>query len=140
IDGAHGDSLVENAGTFINERKDTAVDDLFWREFSLGNIRFRRGLADERENLGIGRRFAVLRVSVPASTGLLTVAAHLIQLVETQRLAFAGLAKWSGLLPDTPADVYARHVVHGENAHGHAPVIQRLVHLFGRRAVFHHEL
>ena len=75
---------------------------------------------------------------VQALAGLLAEAAQLADAVgdarvhEVRALLVAALA-------DLPADVVARHVVHGERAHRHAPALQRAVHLLRRRALVEQE-
>ena len=44
------------------------------------------------------------------------------------------------LLAHPPGDVDARHVVDGKHAHRHAEARERAIDLFGRRALFDHEL
>ena len=97
-------------------------------------------LLDQREDLGIGNRFPVVAVAVPAAPGLLPEPPHLAQLVRDQRLARAGFGKLIELLPHPPRDVHAGHVVHGEDAHRHAEVGQRAIDLLGRRAILDEKL
>ena len=52
----------------------------------------------------------------------------------------AGFRELAELLPDAPRDVDARHVVHGEDAHGHAEVGEHAIHLLGGGAILHQEL
>ena len=89
---------------------------------------------------GIGRGLPVLVVDVPAGAGLLPEVIHRHELIGDERLALRGIAELVQLLAHAPGDVEPAHVVHGEDAHRHAPVGERLVHLRRRGAVLGEEL
>ena len=89
-----GEALLEHARALVDQRVDAALDDLLDRE----NVRcgMPASRAVERisvDDLGIRDRLALLVVEIPALAGLLTDAAHLVQLVGDERPALARLAE-----------------------------------------------
>src|SRR5215471_1714286 len=92
IDGAQRVTLFENAGAFVDQRVDAAVDDLFLRDRVLLDAGLGSPLADQAGDLGIGDGTPVLVILVPAGAGLLPVAAHLAELIFGDRLAHARLS------------------------------------------------
>ena len=88
-------------------------------------------------DFGIGNRLAVVAVAIPALAGLLTQPSQLDQRVGHQGLPRSGFLELMQLLTNAPGDVQAAHVIDGKNPHGHAPVGQDAIDLFGCGAFFH---
>src|SRR4029079_5065246 len=98
VRGALGEALVEDPRPLVDQRVDTSFDDLVVAERPLRDAGLPRRRANQRNHLGIRGRLALIVVEVPALAGLLTDAAHLVQLIGDQRLAFAGLGEMLKLL------------------------------------------
>src|ERR1044072_3723574 len=80
------------------------------------------------------QRLAAARlVAVEALARLLAEAAELAHAVGAARVHEVGPLAVAALA-DLPADVVARHVVHRERTHRHAPALQRPVDLLRARA------
>ena len=50
------------------------------------------------------------------------------------------IARFAVLFSNAPAHVEPRQIAGGQRPHGHAEIVQRLIHRFHRRALFHQEL
>ncbi len=82
-------------------------------------------------------RIPILVVLVPACAGLLAEASHLAEAVAGKRLTYAGLFQMTIFLADAPAYVESGEIEGGQRAHGHAEIVERLVHRFDAGAFFH---
>ncbi len=81
----------ENARSFVDQGINATVNDFARRYLTLRDACLARPLADERGNLRVGSRAAVLVVFVPSRAGLLAVASHLAQPIACHCLANARL-------------------------------------------------
>src|SRR5215471_15885779 len=105
IHGAKCGAVFEDAGAFVHQRVDTAIDNLLPRNCSLTDAVFRGPLFHQGGDLGIERRLAVFIVFIPASPGLLAEAPHFAEPVSGKGLAHARLFEMTMLLANAPTDV-----------------------------------
>src|SRR5206468_5980202 len=134
IGGAQRDALFEDVRAFVGERVDAALDDFLIADRT-GLVAHLAAEIDEHAlHLRVRDRLAAPRlVAVPAPPALLPVPAFLRDAVG--ELAVDEIGPFPrAALPDLPADVVARHVVHGEWAHRQSPFGERAVYLRRRRA------
>src|SRR5262249_17600402 len=131
---------LEDTGTFIDQNVNAAIHDFFRHDLTLGDVRFKRRLADQFGHFGIGNRPPVFVVLVPAGSRLLAEASHLAQPILSQRLPYAGLLQVAILLANAPPDIQASQVTGRQWSHGHAKLVQRCVYSFHACALFNKEL
>src|SRR5580700_5079333 len=136
VDGAQGVTFFENAGAFIDQRVDAAIDDFFLGNFSLGNASFDRPFSYQLGDFGIKNGVAVFVILVPASTGFLAVTAHLAETVSSKSLAYSGLLQVAIFFADSPADIETREIADSERAHGHAEIVERGIDSLDTGALF----
>src|SRR5690348_9952958 len=130
IHRAQGDAFLENARALVDQSVDAAVKDLFLGNLPLWNTSLGGPLADQFGDLWIGDGAPIFVILVPARAGFLAIAAQFAKLVTGKRVANPRLLEVSIFLPNSPADIEARKIAHGERAHGHTKIIKCAIDRF----------
>ena len=140
VQGSKGHSFFQDLRSHVDQGIDAAIDHLRGRDLSLWYSRLDRSLVHEVVNFRIWIGAPILVVLVPPGASLLPEAAHLAQPIFGQRLAHARRFEMAVLLANSPSDVEAREIARGQRTHGHAEVVQRLIHFLDACALLHQEL
>src|SRR5947208_5172689 len=114
VGGAQRDPFFQDIRAFVHQRVDAALDDFLIRDRARLDAELGAVIGDELVDLRVDHRNAAARaVAVEALAGLLPEAALL-----SDEVGDLGVDEIRALLvtalPDLPADVLARHVVHRE--------------------------
>src|SRR5580704_3214793 len=136
VDGAQGVTFLENAGAFIDQRVDAAIDDFFFANLSLGYASFGRPFSYQPGDFRVRNGAAVFVIFVPASPGFLAITAHLAETVSGKSLAYSGLLQVAIFFADSPADIETREIADSERAHGHTEIVERGIDSLDAGALF----
>src|SRR5215470_6669585 len=116
IPGAQRVTFFENAGTFIDHHEKAPLDDFFSRNVASWNSRlFGRGL-DQCVDFGIGNRFSIVAVPIPARSAFLPQPAQMVELFQDERNTLSRLFKMFIFLADSPGEIEATHILDRENS------------------------
>src|ERR1700722_15784844 len=113
-------TLFKNAGTFVDQGIDAAVDHFGSKNFTLRNSGFGGPLPHQGRHVRIGHGAALVFVTVPASQRLLAVATHLAKTILSDGLANPGFFQMAIFLPNPPANIQSGKITRREWTHGHA--------------------
>ena len=134
VRGSLRDTVLEDAGSLIDERVNTAFDDLLRAHTARREALFAPIVLDDGGDCRIRNRMPRAGlVLVPARAGFLAEAAGLAQNVRhigeipVGKLGRAPLAQ-------RPTDVEAGQIAHAKRAHRHAEILKRRVDLLRQRA------
>src|SRR5690606_34577139 len=117
VGGAQGNALFQNAGAFVHQGIDAALDDFLVADLARSDAQFLAAFLDHAIDLGVGEGIPPARlIAVEASAGLLAEAAHFAQPVgddHALHVRVLGIVA----LADGPADVATGQVRHAQRAH-----------------------
>ena len=141
VAGADGHTFLENAEGFVDERIQATLQYFFFGVLARCHANGGRLGANQlqRHRVVVAGTVALL-VAVVALAVLLTKAASVVKRDIRLVVARVGRVLVGIGLVDVHAHIHAGHVEHREDAHGHAPFLERRVHLARRGAFQHHTL
>ncbi len=126
IAGAQRHALIEHARALVDGRQQDAALKVFGGEIAGDDGRFAARLRHNGVDSGIGDGLAIV-ITVEAPPGLLAEATGLAEPIRDGAHPFVRIAGRGEALAGCPADVEARHVLHGEQPHGKAERAHRRV-------------
>src|SRR6266851_746149 len=98
-------SFFKNPGASVDQRVNTAIDNLFGGNLPRRNSALGAPLLHQRSHFGIGTRAPVLVVAVPPLRRFLSVAPHFTKTVLSERLADSRFFQMTTFLANAPAHV-----------------------------------
>src|SRR6202034_865460 len=113
----------------VDESEDAPLDDFFVRNLAAFDAGAVGGALNKRGCFGIGRLPAIVVVLGPTAAGFLPETALFAKFVGYQWHARSGLRVGRARFANQPADIETRKIVNGQWTHGHAKVVQSLIHL-----------
>src|SRR5277367_3921739 len=113
VRGAQSETLFEDAGAFVDQGVEAAVDDFVGGNLVLRCTGFGNPFRDELFNDGIGADTAIGIVFVPACTGFLAEAAEFAKIIFGEGLTDSGLLQMAIFFANAPADVESGEVANG---------------------------
>src|SRR5581483_12096589 len=141
VGGTLHNALFENPEAFIDERTETALDDLFLTVRELRHLQLGRTLAQNRDGLRI-----IVTGAVAFLIAIIALAVLLSQPPRFHQREIRLIVGWidrifvSVCRMHAGSDIDAGHVEDGENAHCHAPLLQRRIDFARRRTFPYHPL
>src|SRR6185369_10563084 len=138
VAGTQRDAFFQQQCAFVDHRVQGTLLDFLRGGLALRDVQAPGFLLNQGDHLRVGRALALgAVVAVVAASGLLPEPAVF---VEDRGRPVEARVLWQQMLafqPGQVTDVDTRHVVHGEDSHRHAPLLQRAVD-FGRRGALQH--
>src|SRR6266704_3993765 len=128
IDGAQSIALFEDSSAFVHERIESAIDNFFSGDLTLGNPCCGGPLPYQLRHYGIGKGTPLVVIFVPAGAGFLPITPQLAKFVFGERLASTGLLQVTIFFADAPADIETREIPCVQCPHRHAEVVERFIH------------
>src|SRR5208282_1907464 len=140
IDGAQRVTLFKDAGTFVHQGVDAAIDHFGSGNVALRNSGFGGPLPYEGTDFRISCSATLFVIAVPAGQSLLAIATHLAKTILSNGLANTRFFQVAIFLANPPANIQSGKIARREWTHGHAELNQRVVNGFHVRAFFDQKL